>query len=65
MSRKGLDDRSRDRDGEIRHKNSNTRLDTLRETYSLGIAKGLRGDMHLGTLLKRFGAESLSRLLKK
>ncbi len=64
MSRKGLDDRSRDRDGEIRHKNGNTRVDTLRETYGTSFAKGLRGDMHLGTLLDRLGLSSLSKYLK-
>ncbi len=65
MSRKGLDDRSRDSDGEIRRKNSNTRVDTLRKTYGTGFAKGFRGDLHLGTLLKRFAAGTLSQLLKK
>ena len=29
----GLDDRCRDKDGEIRRKNGNTRVDTLREIY--------------------------------
>jgi hypothetical protein len=61
----GLDDRRRDHDGEIRHKNSNTRVDTLRETYGDGFAKGSRGDMHLRTLLERSGVNSLSEYLKK
>jgi hypothetical protein len=60
----GLDGRARDRDGEIRHKNGNTRIDTLRGTYGDGFASGARGDMHLDTLLDRSGATSLSDYLK-
>ncbi len=60
----GLDGRSRDKDGEIRHKNGNTRVDTLRETYGENFAPGVRGDMHLDTLLDRTGAKSLSELVK-
>ena len=61
---RGLDGRSRDKDGEIRHKNGNTRVDTLRETYGDKFARGARGDMHLDTLLDRTGAKSLSDLVK-
>jgi hypothetical protein len=57
----GLDNRCRDSDGEIRHKNSNTRVDTLRDTYGSWFAKGFRGDMQLGTLLERVGLGSLSQ----
>jgi hypothetical protein len=60
----GLDGRARDRDGEIRRKNGNTRVDTLRDTYGDGFASGARGDMHLDTLLNRTGANSLSDYLK-
>jgi DUF4097 and DUF4098 domain-containing protein YvlB len=60
----GLDGRSRDRDGEIRHKNGNTRIDTLRNTYGDAFASGVRGDMHLDTLLDRSGARSLREYLK-
>jgi hypothetical protein len=60
----GLDGRSRDKDGEIRHKNGNTRVDTLRETYGDNFAPDVRGDMHLDTLLDRTGAKSLSELVK-
>jgi hypothetical protein len=52
----GLDDRCRDRDGEIRRKNGNTRVDTLRETYRPGFAPGVRGDAKLSTVLERTGA---------
>jgi hypothetical protein len=52
-------------DGEIRHKNGNTRVDTLRETYGAEFAKGYRGDMKLETLLHREQANSLSKYLKR
>jgi len=61
----GLDGRHRDQDGQIRAKNGNTRVDTLRETYGDNFAPGARGDMHLDTLLNRTGAPSLSKLVKK
>lgn len=61
---KGLDGRSRDINGEIRRKNGNTRIDTLRETYGDGFAKGRRGDMKLETLLDQTSSQSLSDYLK-
>jgi hypothetical protein len=61
----GLDGRHRDKDGEIRHKNGNARVDSLRETYGGGFAKDFRGDMKLETLLDRTGAKSLTNYLKK
>jgi hypothetical protein len=61
----GLDDRCRDKDGEIRRKNGNTRVDTLRETYGPGFAAGVRGDTKLSTVLRRTGARSLSELVNK
>lgn len=61
----GLDGRYRDEDGQIREKNSNTRIDTLRETYGDRFAPGMRGDAHLSTLLEREGCESLSEYLQK
>jgi hypothetical protein len=61
----GLDGRSRDEDGEIRRKNGNTRVDSLRDIYGDGFAADVRGDMHLSTRLKRSGADSLSQYLKK
>jgi hypothetical protein len=61
----GLDDRCRDLNGEIRHKNGRTRVDSLRETYGHNFAVGHRGDMKLDTLLERTGAKSLSDYLKR
>jgi hypothetical protein len=61
----GLDDRHRDANGEIRRKNGNTRVDSLRGTYGDNFAGDFRGDMKLETLLDRTGARSLSDYLKK
>lgn len=60
----GLDDRCRDNGGTIRQKNGNTRVDTLRETYGDNFAPGVRGDMHLNTLLERTDKQSLTEYLK-
>jgi hypothetical protein len=62
---RGLDDRCRDKDGEIRQKNGATRVGTLRETYGEGFAPHVRSDMKLDTLLERTGARSLTELLKR
>lgn len=61
----GLDDRCRDRNGEIRRKNGATRIGTLRETYGEDFAAGYRSDMKLDTLLDITGVDSLSQLLKR
>lgn len=60
----GLDRRPRDGDGEIRRKNGNTLIRTLRREYGPDFAPGYRSDMQLGTLLKKAGADSLSDYLK-
>ncbi|HEY1805736.1 MAG TPA: hypothetical protein VGG45_14770 [Terracidiphilus sp.] len=62
---RGLDDRCRDKGGEIRQKNGTTRVATLRQTYGEGFAPGVRSDMKLDSLLERMKARSLSELLKK
>ena len=61
----GLDGRSRDQNGEIRHKNGTTLVGTLRQTYGNNFASGARADMKLDTLLQRNGSASLSQFLKK
>jgi hypothetical protein len=63
--RPGLDDRCRDNNGEIRHKNGATRVGTLRQTCGDKFASGVRSDMKLDTLLDRAGARSLTQLVKK
>ncbi len=62
---KGLDNRMRDRDGEIRQKRSDTLVGTLRKEYGDNFAQGFRSDAKLGTVLKREGVETLDQLLKK
>jgi len=63
MDEPGLDDRHRNEDGRIREKNSNTRIDTVRETYP-NYAPGYSGDGTLGNYLEREGYDSLSQSLK-
>jgi len=62
---KGSDGRTRDLSGEIRRKNGDTRVDTLRKTYGDEFGREVRGDAKLDTLLKRTGSRSLSDYLKK
>jgi hypothetical protein len=64
-SNRGLDDRCRDLDGEIRHKRGDTLVGTLRKAYGPDFAPGVRSDTRLDTLRRRAGGESLSKLLKK
>ena len=61
----GLDGRHRDLNGEIRQKNGNTRVETLRKTYGDDFAKGYRGDAKLDTVLDGSGVRSLSEYLKR
>ena len=61
----GLDDRQRDKDGEIRKKRDDTLVKTLRVEYGEDFAKGIRSDAKLGTVLERAGFDSLHQLLKK
>jgi hypothetical protein len=61
----GLDSRCRDGDGEIRHKNGNTRVGTLRDTYGADFANGYRSDAKLSTVLERERAPSLTQYLKR
>lgn len=62
---KGLDDRMRDSNGEIRQKRSDTLVGTLRGIYGDDFAKGYRSDAKLGTVLQREQVDTLSQLLKK
>ncbi len=62
---KGLDDRSRDKDGQIRHKRRDTHVSTLREIYGPRFGNGIRGDAELGTLLDRAGVDTLDEYLRK
>ena len=65
MKQPGLDGRHRDKGGQIRRKNSNTLVGTLRKEFGDGFAKGYRSDATLGTVLKKEGKETLDQILKK
>jgi hypothetical protein len=65
MKQPGLDKRHRDKDGEIRKKNSNTLVKTLRKEYGENFLKGYRPNTQLGAVLKKEKVESLHDLLKR
>jgi hypothetical protein len=65
MKQPGLDKRHRDRTGEIRKKNRNTLVKTLRKEYGEDFLKGYRPNTQLGTVLKKEGVESLHDLVKR
>jgi len=64
MKEPGLDGRHRDKDGQIRAKNGNTRIGTIREEYGPGVLPGVSPQAKLETILQRTGAPSLTQLLK-
>lgn len=53
--------RSRTKSGLLRKKRGDTNVDTIEREY--GKDFGVRGDMHLDTLLKRDGVNSLNDLI--
>jgi hypothetical protein len=55
--------RARTKKGKLREKRGDTRVSTIEAQY--GVDFGVRGDMHLDTLLEREGAKSLNDLLSK
>jgi hypothetical protein len=58
----GDENRSRDNDGEVRHKRSDTQMGTIEQQY--GRDFGVRSDMQLGNFLKENGIESLHQLIQ-
>jgi len=60
----GLDGRHRDENGEIRRKNGNTQIGTLRDTYGKGFAPGYKDTDKLEDLLAKEEKPSLSEYLK-
>ena len=64
-AQRGLDGRDRDENGQIRRKNGNTEIGTLRRIYGDDFGEGHRSDMKLENLLKEEGVSSLSELRKK
>ena len=59
-SRKGLDQRHRDKSGRIERKHGNTKVAALRKEYGPSFVKGRRKDMMLKTLLAETGSVTLS-----
>jgi Domain of unknown function (DUF1902) len=59
-----LDNRHRDKDGQIGRKHGNTLVSTLRETYGKDFASGIRGDLKLSEVLRQLDKPSLSALVK-
>lgn len=62
--KKGLDNRQRDENGEIREKRGDTLVRTLRKEYGDNFAKEYRSDTKLQTVRENEG-KSLSELVKK
>ena len=52
--------RSRNDDGQLRKKRSDTHVGTIEDRYRVDL--GVRSDTHLGTLLQREGVDSLDDL---
>lgn len=62
---KGLDNRMRDQDGQIRQKRSDTLIKTLRNEYGADFAKGYRADAKLGTVLEKEKVGTFDQLLRR
>lgn len=60
-----LDERHHDTASEIRRKNANTTVGTLRRTYGGDFAPNYRSDVKLSTLLERTGAKSVDELINR
>ncbi len=58
----GLDGRTRDGDGEIHRKRSDTLIRTIENEYNVDL--GVRSDMKLGNYLKENGYDSLTQALR-
>ena len=64
MEEPGLDNRHRDKNGEISKKHGNTLISTLRQTYGQAFAPGQPGHKKLSEILHELDIESLSQLVK-
>lgn len=63
MKQPGLDERHRDKNGEIGRKHGNTLVSTLRETYGAGFAPGFEGSVKLADVLHTLDEPSLTKLV--
>ncbi len=64
MEEPGLDNRHRDKNGEISTKHGNTLISTLRQTYGQSFAPGQPGHKKLSEILHELDVGSLSQLVK-
>jgi hypothetical protein len=64
MREPGLDNRHRDKNGEISRKHGNTLVGTLRKLYGPSFAPGCQDEEQLSSVLHRFDETSLSKLRK-
>ena len=64
MKEQGLDNRHRDKNGEISRKHGNTLVRTLRKLYGSGFSPGCRDEEKLSDVLHKFDATSLGQLHK-
>lgn len=62
MKEPGLDNRHRDKDGEISRKHGNTLVRTLRRIYGAGFAPGFKDADKLSDVLKKTNEPTLSQL---
>ena len=63
MKEPGLDNRHRDKNGEISKKHGNTLVSTLRKIYGLTFAAGQPGSAKLSDVLEHLNETSLSQLV--
>ena len=63
MERPGLDDRHRDKDGEISKTHGNTLVGTLRRIYGDSFARGFNDNMKLAHVLHTLDDELLSQMV--
>jgi hypothetical protein len=64
MKQPGLDQRHRDKNGEISRKHGNTLIRTLRKTHGPDFAEGFKDTDKLSDVLHVLDEPSLSRLVK-
>jgi hypothetical protein len=60
----GLDQRHRDKNGDISRKHGNTLIGTLRKNYGIRFAPGERDDTKLSAVLETLDDESLRKLVR-
>jgi hypothetical protein len=63
MKEPGLDNRHRDKNGEISRKHGNTLIGTLRKHYGAGFAAGFKDSDKLSDVLEKMDEPSLSKLV--